>query len=96
MKLNDKVYDVLKWLALVFFDAVGVLYKSMSTIWGLPYGDEVLATCSAIALFIGAVIGVSTAQYNKDKNETGTLIELNNPENAQKIIEILNEDAKLK
>ena len=67
MKLADKVYDVLKWLALVFFDAIGVLYKSIATIWNFPYGDEVLATCAAIALFIGAIIGISSAQYYKDK-----------------------------
>lgn len=69
MKLSNEAYDVLKWLSLVFFDAVGVLYKTLSSVWGLPYGEEVLTTCSAIALFIGAIIGVSTAQYNKDKAE---------------------------
>jgi hypothetical protein len=67
MKLPDKVYDVLKWLSLVFFDAVGVLYKSLSAIWAFPYGDEVLATCAAISLFIGAIIGISSAQYYKDE-----------------------------
>ena len=69
MKLPDRVYDVLKWLALVFFDAVGVLYRTLSAVWGLPFGEEVLATCAAISLFLGALIGVSTAQYNKDKKE---------------------------
>ena len=63
--LPDAVYDLLKWLSLVFFNAVGVLYKTLATIWNLPYGEEVLTTCAAVALFIGALIGVSTAQYNK-------------------------------
>lgn len=67
MKLSNEAYDVLKWLSLVFFNAVGVLYKTLAAVWGLPYGEEVLTTCAAIALFIGALIGVSTAQYNKDK-----------------------------
>ena len=65
MLLSDKVYNVLKWLALVFFDAAGVLYKTVATIWAFPFGDEVLATCAAISLFIGALIGVSTAEYYK-------------------------------
>lgn len=69
MKLPDNVYDVLKWLSLIFFNAVGVLYKTLSAVWGLPYGEEIMTTCAAIALFIGALIGISTAQYNKDKNE---------------------------
>ena len=66
MKLPDKAYDILKWLSLVFFNAIGVLYKTLASIWGLPYGEEVLTTCAAIALFIGALIGVSTAEYRKD------------------------------
>lgn len=69
MKLPDKWYDVLKWLSLVFFNAVGVLYKTLASIWGLPFGEEVLTTCSAIALFIGALIGISTAEYRKGKQE---------------------------
>ena len=69
MKLPDKVYDILKWLSLVFFNAIGVLYKTLASIWGLPYGEEVLTTCAAIALFIGALIGVSTAEYRKGQHE---------------------------
>ena len=65
MKLPDKVYDALKWLALVVFNAVGVLYKTLSAVWGLPFGEEVCTTCAAIALFLGALIGVSTAEYRR-------------------------------
>jgi len=65
MKLPNKVYDVLKWLSLVVFNAIGVLYKNIATIWNLPYGGEVQTTCAAIALFIGALIGISTAEYRK-------------------------------
>lgn len=66
MKMSNKVYDVLKWLSLIAFDAVGVFYKTISTIWSLPYGDEVLATFSAVSLFIGTLIGVSSVMYNKN------------------------------
>lgn len=69
MKLPDKVYDILKWLSLVFFNAVGVLYKTLAAIWGFQYGEEVLTTCAAIALFIGALIGISTAEYRKGLHE---------------------------
>lgn len=70
MKLNDKVYDVLKWVALVALDAVGVFYNTLSAIWGLPYGDEIMTTCAAASLMIGALIGISSANYNKKKNDT--------------------------
>lgn len=67
MRLSDTAYDIIKWLSLVFFNAVGVLYKTLAAVWGLPFGEEVLTTCAAIALFLGGLIGVSTAQYNKEK-----------------------------
>lgn len=69
MKLPDGVYDVLKWLSLVVFNAVGVLYKTLAAVWSLPYGEQVMTTCAAIALFIGALIGISTAEYNKGMHE---------------------------
>ena len=65
MKMSNKVYDVLKWVALIALDAVGLFYKTLATIWGLPFGDEVLATCAALSLLIGTLIGVSSAQYKK-------------------------------
>ena len=67
MKLSNKAYDILKWVALVALNAVGVCYKTLSLIWGFPYGEEVMATCAALALCIGALIGISTAQYNAEK-----------------------------
>lgn len=63
--MSNKVYDVLKWIALVALDAVGLFYSTISGIWGLPFGDEVLATCAALSLLIGALIGVSSANYKK-------------------------------
>ena len=66
MRLPDKAYDVLKWIALIALDAIGVCYKTLAMIWGWPFGEEVLATCAAISVCIGALIGISTAQYYKD------------------------------
>ena len=61
---NSKVYDVLKYLALIGFNAVGVLYKAVAEIWNLPYGNQVALTCSALALFVGTLIGISSYSYN--------------------------------
>lgn len=72
MIISNKAYDILKWVALIALDAIGVCYKTLATIWGWPFGDEVLNTCAAVSLFIGSLIGISTAQYNKrtaDDNE---------------------------
>jgi len=65
MVMNDKLYDILKWIALVALPAVGTLYFALASIWGLPYGEQIVGTITAIDCFIGALIGVSTVQYNK-------------------------------
>lgn len=66
MKLNDKIYDILKWVALVVLPAIATLYTALAGVWGLPYAEEIPATITAVDLFIGALLGVSTAQYNKE------------------------------
>ena len=63
--LPNKVYDILKWIALIALDALGLLYKTLAAIWGWPFGDEVLATCTALSLCLGTLLGISTVQYNK-------------------------------
>ena len=65
MKLSNKAYDILKWIALIALDAVGLFYSTISDIWGLPFGDKILATCAALSVLVGALIGVSTANYKK-------------------------------
>ena len=64
MMLPNKVYDVLKWIAMIALDAVGLLYKTLAAIWKWPFGDEVLATCTALSLCLGTLLGISTAKYN--------------------------------
>lgn len=63
--MSNKAYDVLKWIALVALDAVGLFYSTFAGIWGLPYGDQVLETCVALSVLLGALVGVSSTQYNK-------------------------------
>lgn len=66
MKLDNKVYDVLKWVALVVLPAIATLYTALAGVWGLPFAEEIPATITAVDLFIGALLGVSTAKYNKE------------------------------
>ena len=67
--IPNKVYDILKWIALVALDAVGIFYKTIATIWSLPLGDEILSTCAALSVLVGALIGISSANYNKNGGE---------------------------
>ena len=61
MKISNKVYDVLKWVAQYFLPAIGTLYFAISTIWGFPYGEQVVGTITAVDAFLGAILGISSA-----------------------------------
>ena len=66
MKLSNKAYDALKWIAQVALPALGTLYAALSGIWGfLPFGEEIVGSIIAIDAFLGVLLGVSTAKYNK-------------------------------
>ena len=69
MKLPNKVYDILKWVALICLPAMAVFYFTIAKIWGLPYEAEIPATINAIAVFIGALIGISNKNYNKEEQD---------------------------
>ena len=68
MKLSNRVYDILKWIAMYLLPAAGTLYFALSGIWGLPYGEEVVGTITAVDTFLGVILGISTAQYKKAEN----------------------------
>ncbi len=63
--MSNKLYDILKWVALIGFPALGTLYFAVAGVWGLPYAEEVVATVTAIDTFLGVVLGISCANYNK-------------------------------
>lgn len=63
--MNNKVYDVLKWAAQLLLPALGTLYFALSSIWGLPYGEQIVGTITAIDAFLGVILGISTVSYNK-------------------------------
>jgi len=63
--LTDKTYDVLKWVALILLPAMGALYFGLAGIWNFPYGEQIVGTITVIDTFLGAILGISTVQYNK-------------------------------
>jgi len=74
---DSKTYDTLKWIAQFLLPALGTLYFTVSSIWGLPYGEQILGTITAIDLFLGAILGLSSSKYEGD----GTMIvDTSNPD----------------
>ena len=67
MKLSNKAYDVLKYIALIVLPALGTLYFALSGIWGIPYGEEVKGTILAVDTALGAMLCISSAAYKKEQ-----------------------------
>jgi hypothetical protein len=63
--VSNKAYNIIKWIVVIVLPALGTLYFALAGIWGLPYGEEIVGTITAIDTFLGAVMMISTAQYNK-------------------------------
>ena len=67
MKLSNKAYDILKDIALVALPAIAALYVALAKIWGFPYAAEIAGTIAAVVTFMGAMLQISTANYNKEQ-----------------------------
>ena len=67
---DNKTYDILKYIAQLVLPGLGTLYFTLSSIWGLPYGEQVVGTITAIDTFLGLLLGFSSSRYNGD----GTMI----------------------
>lgn len=67
MKLSNKVYDVLKWVTMIVLPALATAYTGLAAIWGWPYSGEIAKTVAVVCTLLGALLGISTAEYNKSK-----------------------------
>lgn len=63
--MSNETYDILKWVAQYLLPALATLYFAVAKIWGLPYGEEIVGTITAVDTFLGVLLGISTANYNK-------------------------------
>jgi hypothetical protein len=66
MKMSNKCYDILKYIAQIVLPALGTLYFALAKIWQFPYGAEIVGTISAVDAFLGALLQISTDQYNQE------------------------------
>ena len=66
--MKNKTYDTLKYIAQIALPALGTLYFALATIWGFPYGEQIVGTITAIDAFLGALLGIAKSQYDKGNN----------------------------
>ena len=65
--LSNRVYDILKWVVMIALPALTTAYVGLAAIWGFPYATEVAKTSAVICTLLGALLGISTAQYNRQE-----------------------------
>lgn len=63
--MSNKLYDVLKYIAQIVLPALATLYFALAGVWGLPYGEQVVGTITAIDAFLGALLRITTIKYEK-------------------------------
>lgn len=64
--MTDKVYNILKYCALVAIPAIGTFYTTVAALWGWPYITETSGTILAVDTLLGAFVGVSSAKYQPE------------------------------
>lgn len=69
--LPDRVYDVLKWVAIIALPAFSIFYARIGAVWQLPYTEQICETLDAVAVLLGALLCVSAIQYATDKAAQG-------------------------
>ena len=69
MKFTNKVYDVVKWIVVIALPAIAAAYRALGGVWHVPYAEQVVTTINILATFLGALICVSTVNYNKDEKK---------------------------
>ncbi|MBQ6035782.1 MAG: phage holin [Lachnospiraceae bacterium] len=67
MNMDSKTYNTLKFITQIILPAAAALYGTLAGIWGLPYGEAIVATIAAVDTFMGAVLLIDSKNYFKDK-----------------------------
>lgn len=65
--MNNRTYDVLKWVVMVCLPAVTTLWLTLASIWSFPYAEPIGATLGAVTVFLGALLGISSVKYQIKK-----------------------------
>ena len=66
--MKNSTYDKLKWIVMIVLPALAALLTAIGEIWGIADMPRIVLTLNAVTAFLGAIIGISTAQYNKANN----------------------------
>ena len=74
---SNDTYDKLKWIAQILLPALATLYFTLCSVWGFPYGEQVVGTIAAVDTFLGILLGISSKHYQGDGD---MIIDTSDPE----------------
>ena len=66
--LPDKIYDLLKWIVLIFVPALITFISGLGVLFGFD-STIIVGVIGLVATFIGSLIGVSTRNYYKEQEK---------------------------
>ena len=72
--ISNRTYDILKWVAQILLPALGTLYFALGQLWHWPAIEEVVGSITAVDVFLGVLLGISTKQYEKTEKYDGDLL----------------------
>lgn len=68
MKMTNRTYDVLKWIALILLPALATFYAAIAAVWGLPYTEQVVGTITAVDTLLGTLLKISSDNYKNQED----------------------------
>ena len=77
MKLNDKVYDLLKYLGMIGLPAIAVAYQSLAQVWSLPYSEPIPSTILIIVTLLNTCLQISSTNYYKEQKDNNAVETIN-------------------
>lgn len=85
MKMNNKTYDILKYIAQIVLPALATLYAALVPLWHLPYGEPIVGTIVAVDAFLGALLMISSKKYYESDEDVDGYIDFDNDEEEMTI-----------
>ena len=65
--MSNKSYDIVKDISLLWMPIIITFYGVISSTWGIPYGEQILATLTGLNAALGAVVKYFKIKYDKKK-----------------------------
>ena len=66
--MTNATYDKIKKVSLLILPAATFL-AALVDIWGIPYGQQIVASLAALDTFAGAAVAILAANYHKKQEK---------------------------